>query len=117
MKCAGEDSRNEHEGILLGLGVLGNMVGNSKAKLEVDDGDLGDMADFLKVFADKRHHGKEEGFLFPAMEKYGIPKDRGPIGQMLSEHEEEAMGKRAHEKLNGTLDAFRRKYPAKENKA
>jgi len=44
------------------------------------------MVDFLKTFADKCHHGKEEGLYFPNLEKVGIPKEGGPIGQMLLEH-------------------------------
>jgi hemerythrin-like domain-containing protein len=43
---------------------------------------------FLKEFADKCHHGKEEGILFPELAKAGIPEQGGPIGVMLSEHTE-----------------------------
>jgi hemerythrin-like domain-containing protein len=44
--------------------------------------------DFFSHFADKCHHFKEEQVLVPAMEEHGIPKDGGPIGMMLMEHEE-----------------------------
>ncbi len=44
--------------------------------------------EFFKNFADKCHHGKEEEMLFPEMEKVGIPKEGGPIGVMLFEHDE-----------------------------
>src|SRR5215475_4834264 len=44
--------------------------------------------DFIRNFADKCHHLKEEQLLFPAMEEHGIPRDGGPIGMMLAEHEE-----------------------------
>lgn len=101
MKYASEDLRNEHEGILLGMSILESMVGDLKTNRGVDGGDLGDMVDFLKLFADKCHHGKEEGFLFPAMEKYGIPKERGPIGQMLLEHEE---GRRLIARMSKALE-------------
>lgn len=47
-----------------------------------------DAARFIKEFADGAHHRKEEGLLFPAMEAAGVPKDGGPIGVMLAEHEE-----------------------------
>ena len=88
MRYASEDLMNEHEGILFGLRILEEMVNRLKEKkgLEVDD--VKGIVDFLKLFADKCHHGKEEGLMFPAMEKAGIPKDRGPIGQMLLEHTE-----------------------------
>lgn len=44
--------------------------------------------DFFANFADRCHHFKEEKLLFPAMEAHGIPSEEGPIGTMLTEHEE-----------------------------
>jgi hemerythrin-like domain-containing protein len=43
---------------------------------------------FFSHFADQCHHFKEEQVLFPAMEERGIPREGGPIGMMLMEHEE-----------------------------
>ena len=45
-------------------------------------------ADFIKGFADGCHHKKEEGVLFPAMQAAGVPRQGGPIGVMLAEHEQ-----------------------------
>lgn len=45
-------------------------------------------AEFIKGFADGCHHRKEEGFLFPALEAAGMPRDGGPVGMMLYEHDE-----------------------------
>ena len=44
--------------------------------------------DFIRNFADKCHHLKEEGLLFPMLEEQGIPREGGPVGMMLMEHEE-----------------------------
>jgi hemerythrin-like domain-containing protein len=44
--------------------------------------------DFFSHFADQCHHFKEEQVLFPAMAEGGIPRDGGPIGMMLTEHED-----------------------------
>jgi len=44
--------------------------------------------EFIRGFADQCHHLKEEKILFPAMEEHGIPREGGPIGMMLLEHEE-----------------------------
>lgn len=44
--------------------------------------------DFLRNFADGCHHAKEEDVLFPALEKAGIPREGGPIGCMLHEHQQ-----------------------------
>ena len=46
-----------------------------------------EILEFLKVFVDKCHHAKEEDFLFPAMVKAGVPREGGPVGMMLLEHE------------------------------
>lgn len=86
MKYASEDLRNEHEGILFGLEILEQMAKTAEQSKEIETKDIDDMINFLRVFADKCHHGKEEGLLFPAMEKVGIPNEGGPIGQMLTEH-------------------------------
>ena len=47
-----------------------------------------DGIDFIRNFADRCHHGKEEGRLFPFLGERGMPVDGGPIAMMLMEHEE-----------------------------
>lgn len=46
-----------------------------------------DAVRFLKTFADRCHHGKEEDRLFPLLAQRGIPAQVGPIAVMLDEHE------------------------------
>lgn len=87
MKTASQDLVHEHNAILLTLSILEKICSSLKAEKEVDSHDIHRIIDFIKTFADKCHHGKEEGFLFPALEKAGIPKQNGPIGIMLLEHE------------------------------
>ena len=48
--------------------------------------------EFIRQFADYTHHGKEEDILFNAIEAAGIPKDGGPVGVMLEEHDEGRKG-------------------------
>jgi len=43
--------------------------------------------DFIRVFADRCHHGKEEETLFPFVEQRGLPREGGPTGVMRMEHE------------------------------
>jgi hemerythrin-like domain-containing protein len=88
MKLASEDLRNEHEGILFGRQILEEMVRRLQNEQPVAADDLQGMIHFLKLFADKCHHGKEEGLYFPSLEQAGVRNDGGPIGQMLSEHTE-----------------------------
>lgn len=49
--------------------------------------DLAGFTTVLRDFADAFHHGKEEDILFAAMVDHGFPRDSGPIGVMLHEHD------------------------------
>jgi hemerythrin-like domain-containing protein len=87
MSKAIEDLRHEHEAILFTLRVLDKMIGLIDEGRPIDSADPAAIVGFLKEFADKCHHGKEEGILFPALEKAGVPREGGPVGVMLREHE------------------------------
>lgn len=86
MGKATQDLREEHDSILHVLGVLDRMkdfapmsdTGRFKRYEEV--------VYFLKIFADKCHHGKEEGYLFPELVSKGVPNENGPVGVMLQDH-------------------------------
>ena len=82
-----QDLKAEHEGILLMLDILERMSEKIVAGESVPTDHLKQVLDFLQVFADKCHHGKEEKLLFAAMEEAGVPKEGGPLAVMLSEHD------------------------------
>jgi hemerythrin-like domain-containing protein len=86
MSRAIDDLRHEHDAILSALGILDALVAKLGGKHPPTGEDLWAFLGFLKEFADTCHHGKEEGILFPALVKAGIPQQGGPIGQMLAEH-------------------------------
>jgi hemerythrin-like domain-containing protein len=88
MSKAIEDLIHEHEAILSSLGILDQITADANGGSTPDRLDLGSFVGFLREFADKCHHGKEEGLLFPALSKAGIPEKGGPIEVMLSEHEQ-----------------------------
>lgn len=88
MKTATQELTEEHDGILLSLDVIEKMAKLAKDNKNLEFNDVESILEFLQVFADKCHHGKEEGLLFPALEKLGIGNENGPIGVMLSEHVE-----------------------------
>ncbi len=46
-----------------------------------------DAADFVRNFADRCHHAKEEAILFSEMAARGVAREGGPIGVMVAEHE------------------------------
>jgi len=83
---ATEQLKAEHQGILLMLQILEAMCRRLESGKEVAAGDLDSVVEFLRVFVDKCHHGKEEDVLFPAMVEAGLPREGGPIGVMLAEH-------------------------------
>jgi hemerythrin-like domain-containing protein len=86
MSKAIEDLRHEHEAILSALTILDGITARLEKGTAVEADDLLGFIGFLTEFADKCHHGKEEGILFPALAKAGIPQKGGPIGMMLAEH-------------------------------
>ena len=87
MNYASQDLVHEHDAILFALRVLDEISDRVHEGKDVPAGDIIELIEFLKLFADKCHHGKEEGFYFPAIESAGIPRANGPIGVMLSEHD------------------------------
>ncbi|MFO7687149.1 MAG: hemerythrin domain-containing protein [Desulfobacterales bacterium] len=83
-----QELKNEHRGIeqmLRVLSAISEKVGRG-APLHAEHMD--GIMEFLAVFVDKCHHGKEEEFLFPALEAAGVPREGGPIGVLLNEHEQ-----------------------------
>jgi hemerythrin-like domain-containing protein len=46
------------------------------------------MLDFIRNFADRCHHLKEENHLFTRMAERGFPVEVGPVAMMLHEHEQ-----------------------------
>ena len=79
--------REEHEAVRVAMRILGKICDRVESGKEFEIKHLEQLLDFIRVFTDKCHHGKEEDVLFPAMEEIGIPREGGPVGVMLSEHE------------------------------
>jgi hemerythrin-like domain-containing protein len=85
MSKAMDDLKHEHDAILTALQILDSMIVAGK---RVPREEILDFIGFLKEFADKCHHGKEEGILFPALVNAGMLQQGGPVGAMLHEHEQ-----------------------------
>ncbi len=86
MSHAIDDLVHEHDAILFALKILDAIGQRLDAGLPTERNDLAAFIGFLKEFADKCHHGKEEGILFPAMVAAGVPTQNGPVGVLLDEH-------------------------------
>jgi hemerythrin-like domain-containing protein len=80
--------RHEHEVFMRALALLERFAPRPGAGAPVDRAALGWLVDFFRTFVDRCHHAKEELHLFPALERHGVPRNGGPIGVMLLEHEE-----------------------------
>lgn len=76
----------EHHGIMLMLNIMSKVADKIEKAHELNIDHQEKIIEFLKVFADKCHHGKEEDILFPVLESKGVPRENGPIGVMLFEH-------------------------------
>lgn len=85
MGKATRDLIKEHEVILSALEILEKMMRSDKEPAQLLRS-YEQVVYFLKTFADKCHHGKEESLLFKAMVEKGIPDEGGPVGVMLEEH-------------------------------
>ena len=81
-----EDLIREHDAIKEMLMIMSKIAGNIETDKGFDTNDVEKIIDFLRIFADKCHHGKEETALFPALVLEGMVEDNGPIGVMLHEH-------------------------------
>ncbi len=79
---------NEHRVIEQVLNCLEKLADQATASGRIDAASAGEVIDFFRNFADRCHHGKEETHFFPAMEAKGFPRDGGPTGVMLYEHEQ-----------------------------
>lgn len=93
----------EHDAILVMLEILKAVSTRLENKRPVQPEHLSQIVDFIQVFADKCHHGKEENLLFKSMVQAGMPEKGGPISVMLSEHE---MGRNFVRNIDAAASAF-----------
>lgn len=80
--------RQEHDAILSVLEACEESARRLAEGEAVAPHLLEGMLEFFRLFADRCHHGKEEDLLFPLLEKKGMPRQMGPIGVMLIEHDQ-----------------------------
>lgn len=80
--------KSEHRVIEQVLDCLEKIAAEARVRDRLEAESARDAIDFLRNFADRCHHAKEETHLFPAMEAKGFPRNGGPTGVMLYEHEQ-----------------------------
>jgi hemerythrin-like domain-containing protein len=79
---------HEHQIILMVLGAVEREAQRIQDSGQVNAEKTEQMVDFIRDFADRCHHAREEGLLFVRMQERGMPAQGGPIGVMLMEHVE-----------------------------
>jgi hemerythrin-like domain-containing protein len=77
----------EHRNIEAVVKALGGVALAIENGLPVDVALLGAAVEFLRLYADKLHHSKEEKLFFPLLVKRGVPPQGCPIGGLTHEHE------------------------------
>lgn len=95
--------KEDHRVIERMLKVLTVAADKLEKGQEVDPSVFERSLEFIRKFADHVHHGKEEDILFNAIEAAGIPKQGGPVGVMLEEHDE---GRKGVQKLAQGLEKY-----------
>ncbi len=82
-----DELREEHARIDRVLGALRTYVAR-RARGEELARDGGRFLRFLRLYADRFHHGREEKILFPALvEHLEVSASRGPIAALLEDHD------------------------------
>ena len=77
----------EHRLIESVVKALGRVADAIEKGQQADVAMLATAVEFLRVYADKLHHGKEETLFFPMLVKRGVPPQGCPIGGLNHEHE------------------------------
>ncbi len=77
---------HEHEIILKAVTGLQHMAAALTRREPLAAGELREAVEFMRIFADRCHHAKEEDLLFPALVQAGLPATSGPVAVMKAEH-------------------------------
>lgn len=84
MKKPTQDLNMEHSGIVQMLGIMEKISVRLKNGEDIKREHLEKVIEFLRNFADKCHHRKEENILFPEMLK--DPANKKMVNELLGEH-------------------------------
>jgi len=76
----------EHRSIEKVVSAASVIAARIEAGQEKDIATLPKIVTFMRTYADKCHHGKEEALLFPALLDHGVPAEGCPIGALMGEH-------------------------------
>ncbi len=87
MQRATDSLEQEHRTIEKILRVIGVLADELAENRYIDSDILRDLCQFLRIYGNQCHHGKEESYLFPMLESHGVPEEGCPLGALRHEHE------------------------------
>lgn len=86
-KMPSEMLEEEHHFIQKVVGAMAILAERLETDHEVNTETLHSIVEFMRTFADRCHHGKEETHLFPVLERKGVPVRGCPMGVLIAEHQ------------------------------
>ncbi|MBI2846522.1 MAG: hemerythrin domain-containing protein [Chloroflexi bacterium] len=98
----------EHRYIQKVVGAMAVMAEALEMGQKVDVETLKGIVEFMRTFADKCHHGKEEAYLFPTLVGKGVPVRGCPLAILTAEH---LRGRTLVRELSETTEAYAKDGP------
>lgn len=77
---------SEHRSIQMKMVVMEGVCNRIETGEAVSPQELDEFLQFISVYVDEVHHGKEEIYLFPALLAAGMPRSGGLVNQMVTDH-------------------------------
>jgi hemerythrin-like domain-containing protein len=99
----------EHRFIAKVVSAAGLLVDQLEAGQSIEAQVFQNVVAFMRLYADKCHHGKEEDLLFPLLAERGVPLRGCPVDALLREH---AMGRTLVNGLAEAAEAWQKGDPS-----
>ena len=94
---------NEHRFIQKVVATAATLADRLAEGIDLETDMLQSIVEFMRTYADKCHHGKEEDILFPALAKKGVPMRGCPVEALMREHQ---MGRTLVKRLAEAVDSY-----------
>jgi hemerythrin-like domain-containing protein len=87
MQKATEVLEHEQKIIRKVMAVMAQILEQLEARRTVDADLLRDVVQFMRIFCDQCHHGKQQSYLFPLLESKWMPTTGYPMTDIKGEHQ------------------------------
>src|SRR5512143_579351 len=103
----------EHRFIAKVVSAAGLLADKLEAGQSIEAQVFQNVVEFMRLYADKCHHGKEEDLMFPLLAQRGVPMRGCPVEALMHEH---VMGRALVQGLADAAEAWQKgDLPALEN--